>query len=346
MAKGDSKITEKQLIGDIKAGKLAPVYLLTGEENYYIDLVSDYMENNIVSEDMRDFAQTILYGRDVVMEDIIERANNVPMLSPVQLVMVKEAQDIGKSRNRTVADWDALVHYLDHPQPQTVLVLCYRHSKIDKRTKVYKALSEKAVIYERNKMYDNEIPGWISNVVKQQGYSITERGATMMAESLGNNLSKIVNELSKIYITLPAGSTITEEVIEYNVGISKDYNVFELQNAIGRRDVERCNRIVNYFAANPKENPIQMVLPSLYGYFIKVMIYLQEPDKKLAAQKMGVNPFFIRDYDAAARNYTLGKLASCIGYLHETDLRSKGVRNTGTTTDGELLKELIFKIIH
>lgn len=346
MAKGDSKITEKQLISDIQAGKFAPVYMLTGEENYYIDLVSDYMEKNIVSDDFKDFAQTIFYGRDVVMEDVIERANNVPMLSPIQLVMVKEAQDIGKSRNKTVADWDSLVRYLDNPLPQTVLVLCYRHAKIDKRTKAYKAISEKGIIYERNKLYDSEVPGWISNVVSQQGYSITQRGAMMIAESLGNNLSKIINELSKIYITLPAGSTITEEVIEYNIGISKDYNVFELQNAIGRRDVERCNRIVNYFAANPKDNPIQMVLPSLYGYFIKVMIYLQEPEKKLAAQKMGINPFFLKDYESAARNYTLGKLASCIGYLHETDLRSKGVRNSGTITDGELLKELIFKIIH
>lgn len=346
MAKGDSKITEKQLISDIKAGKFAPIYLLTGEENYYIDLVSDYMEKNIVSDDFKDFAQTILYGRDVVMEDVIERANNVPMLSPIQLVMVKEAQDIGKSHNKTIADWDSLVKYLDNPLPQTVLVLCYRHTKIDKRTKAYKAISEKGIIYERNKLYDNEVPGWISNVVTQQGYSITQRGAMMVAETLGNDLSKIINELSKIYITLPAGSTITEEVIEHNIGISKDYNVFELQNAIGRRDVERCNRIINYFAANPKDNPIQMVLPSLYGYFIKVMIYLQEPEKKLAAQKMGINPYFLKDYESAARNFTLGKLASCIGYLHETDLRSKGVRNTGTTTDGELLKELVFKIIH
>ena len=346
MSKGDNKITEKQLVSDIKAGKLAPIYLLTGEENYYIDLVSDYMEKNIVSDDFKDFAQTIFYGRDVVMEEIIERANNVPMLSPIQLIMVKEAQDIGKSKNRSISDWDALVKYLEHPLPQTVLVLCYRHTKIDKRTKAYKAISEHGIIYERNKLYDNEIPGWISGVVTQKGYSITQRAAMMVAETLGNNLSKIVNELSKIYITLPAGSTITEEAIEYNIGISKDYNVFELQNAIGRRDVERCNRIVNYFAANPKENPIQMVLPSLYNYFIKVMIYIQEPEKKLAAQKMGINPFFLKDYETAARNYTLGKLASCIGYLHETDLRSKGVRNTGTTTDGELMKELVFKIIH
>ncbi|MBQ6955343.1 MAG: DNA polymerase III subunit delta [Bacteroidales bacterium] len=346
MAKGDSKITEKQLISDLKAGQFAPIYLLTGEENYYIDLVSDYMENNIISDDFKDLAQTILYGRDVVMEEVIEKANNIPMLSPIQLIMVKEAQDIGKSRNKTVADWDALVKYLEHPHPYTILVLCYRHAKMDKRTKAYKTISEKGVIYERNKLRDDEIPGWVSNIVSQKGYSITQRGAMMIAEALGNDLGKISNELSKIYITHPAGSAITEEVIERNIGISKDYNVFELQNAIGRRDVERCNRIVNYFAANPKANPIQMVLPSLYGYFIKVMIFIQEPDKKVAAQKMGINPFFIRDYEAAARNYTLGKLASCIGYLHETDLRSKGVRNSGTTTDGELLKELVFKIIH
>lgn len=339
MAKNDSKVTEKQLISDLQAGKFAPVYLLTGEENYYIDLVSDYFEKNVVSADFRDFDQSVVYGRDVKMANVIDLAKRYPMMSPIQLVLVKEAQDIDK-------DWDLLADYLEAPQKQTILVFCYRHKKMDKRTKVYKAIEKNGVVYEKAKLYDSEVPGWISNIVAKRGYSITQTGAMMIAESLGNNLGKIVNELSKVFITLPAGTTITEEEIEKNIGISKDYNVFELQNAIGRRDVERCNRIVNYFAANPKENPIQMVLPSLYGYFIKVMLYHQEPDKQLAAQKMGIKPFFLKDYEAAARNYSLGKLASCIGYLYDTDLRSKGVRNNGTVTDGELMKELIFKIIH
>ena len=190
------------------------------------------------------------------------------------------------------------------------------------------------------------MPGWIANIVSQRGYSITQKGAVLIAESLGNDLAKIANELSKVYISLPQGSVINEDVIESNIGISKDYNVFELQNAIGRRDIVQCNRIVNHFAANPKENPSQMILPSLYGYFIKVMLFQQAPDKQQSMADMKVHPYFMKDYETAASNYTLGKLASCIGYLYDTDLRSKGIRNSGNISDGELLKELVFKIIH
>lgn len=332
-------ISEKQLIEDLKAQKYAPVYLLTGEENYYIDLVSDYFENKVIAEEFRDFDQTVVYGRETDMKTVVSLAKRYPMMSPVQLVLVKEAQDIAK-------DWELLADYLDHPQPQTLLVFCYRHKKMDKRTKTYKAISSKGVVYEKNKMRDYEVPDWIARIVMQQGYQITQKGAVLIAESLGNDLGKIVNELSKVYISLPKGTVINEDVIETNIGISKDYNVFELQNAIGRRDVAQCTRIVNHLAANPKEYPIQMLLPLLYGFFIKVMLFHQEPDKKKAMAVMNVNPYFLKDYETAARNYTLGKLASCIGYLYDADLRSKGVRNNGTVTDGELLKELVFKITH
>lgn len=332
-------ISEKQLIEDLKAQKYAPVYLLTGEENYYIDLVSDYLENKVIAEEFRDFDQTVVYGRETDMKTVVSLAKRYPMMSPVQLVLVKEAQDIAK-------DWELLADYLDHPQPQTLLVFCYRHKKMDKRTKTYKAISSKGVVYEKNKMRDYEVPDWIARIVMQQGYQITQKGAVLIAESLGNDLGKIVNELSKVYISLPKGTVINEDVIETNIGISKDYNVFELQNAIGRRDVAQCTRIVNHLAANPKEYPIQMLLPLLYGFFIKVMLFHQEPDKKKAMAVMNVNPYFLKDYETAARNYTLGKLASCIGYLYDADLRSKGVRNNGTVTDGELLKELVFKITH
>lgn len=332
-------ISEKQLIEDLKAQKYAPVYLLTGEENYYIDLVSDYFENKVIAEEFRDFDQTVVYGRETDMKTVVSLAKRYPMMSPVQLVLVKEAQDIAK-------DWELLADYLDHPQPQTLLVFCYRHKKMDKRTKTYKAISTKGVVYEKNKMRDYEVPDWIARIVMQQGYQITQKGAVLIAESLGNDLGKIVNELSKVYISLPKGTVINEDVIETNIGISKDYNVFELQNAIGRRDVAQCTRIVNHLAANPKEYPIQMLLPLLYGFFIKVMLFHQEPDKKKAMAVMNVNPYFLKDYETAARNYTLGKLASCIGYLYDADLRSKGVRNNGNVTDGELLKELVFKITH
>ncbi|MBP5516946.1 MAG: DNA polymerase III subunit delta [Bacteroidales bacterium] len=333
-------ITEKQLISDLKEKKFAPVYLLTGEENYYIDMVSDFFEKNIIAEEFRDFDQTIVYGRDVDMHTVVSYAQRYPMMSPVQLVLVKEAQDIA------VKEWDLLAAYLEHPQPTSVLVFCYRHKKLDKRTKAYKAINSKGVVYEKDRLYDNQIPAWIANVVSQRGFSITEKGAVLIAEFIGNDLSKIYNELTKVFIMLQPGGVINEDLIERNIGISKDYNVFELQDAIGRRDVVKCNRIVNHFAANPKDNPIQMILPLLYSYFIKIMLYHQLEDKSKAAKVMGINPYFLRGYEVAAQNYKLGKLASCIGYLYDTDLRSKGIRNTGSITDGELLKELVFKIIH
>lgn len=336
-------LTEKQIIANLKAGQFAPVYLLTGEENYYIDLLSDYFENNVVPEENRDFDQMVVYGADVDMLTVVTLAQQVPMLSPKKLVLVKEAQDIPKEQ------WEVLANYLESPSQLSILVFCYRHKALDKRSKAYKTIDKIGVVYEHKKLYDNQVPSWILAQVSAAGYEITERGALLLADSLGNNLSKISNELSKLYISTPKGATITEEIMERNIGISKDYNVFELQNAIGRRDVLQCNRIVNHFAANPKDNPIQMVLPQLYKYVVSTMIYIQSAGQMSEgelAKTIGCSPFFLKDYAVASRNFTLGKLASCIGYIHKTDLRSKGVHNAGTVTDGELLKELIFKMIH
>lgn len=333
-------VTEKEILSDIKNDKTKPVYLLTGEEGYYLDLVSDYFETLIVEEASRDFDQTVIYGMDTDMSTIISYARQFPILSAKKLVLVKEAQDIKSDR------WEQLLPYLDNPQPSTVLVFVYRHKSFDKRTKVYKAISSKGTIYEKKKLYDNEIPQWINQHVQENGFTITENAANLIADSIGNDLDKISNELRKLFLALDKGSVITDDAVEHHIGISKTYNVFELQKAIGRRDVLRCNRIANHFAANPKEMPIQMLLPTLYSYFIKIMIYHQTTDKSQAASAMGVSPFFLHDYEIAASNYSLGKLATCIGYLHNTDLRSKGVNNTSATPDGELIKELIFKIIH
>lgn len=333
-------VTEKQLIDDLRARKFKPVYLLTGEENYYIDKASEYFEKNVVDEDFRDFDQTVLYGRDVDMRTVIAYAKQFPMMSPVKLVLVKEAQDI------PIKEWELLITYLEQPLPQTLLVFCYRHKKIAKNTKVYKSIDKAGVVFEKNRLYEDQIPDWIGSYINRHGHTITQKGAVLIAESLGNDLGKIANELDKVFISLQPGEVVNEDIIERNIGISKDYNVFELQKAIGRRDVVKCNRIVNHFAANPKDNPIQMVLPNLYSYFVKLMIYLQLPDKATAASALKVNPYFLKDYASAAQNYTLGKLASCIGYLNDADLRCKGIRNANTVTDGEILKELVFKIIH
>lgn len=332
--------TEKQLIEDLKAGKFKPVYLLTGEENYYIDVVSDYFENKVIDESMRDFDQTVVYGRDTNMLNIISEAKRFPMMSPIHLVIVKEAQDL------ETRQWESLATYLEHPAERGVIVFCYRHKKLDKRTAAYKAIDKKGCVYETPKVWDNQIPGWIATEVSSKGFTISDKATVMLSEYLGADLSKIANELSKLYPLLPEHGAITEQLIEDQIGISKDYNVFELQKAIGRRDPVMCNRIINYFAANPKKNPIQQVLPLLYSYFLKVMFFHQLENKSDAAKVLGCAPSFVSDYAVAAGNYPLGKLATCIGYLYETDLRSKGVRNSGNVTDGELLKELIFKVIH
>lgn len=336
----EMKLSDKQLIDGIKSGKHLPVYLLTGEENYFIDKLQDYLEENVVDEMYRDFDQTVVYGRDVTMTQVVGLAKQFPMMSPTKLVMVKEAQNIETKY------WDPLADYLANPSPQTVLVLCYRNKSLDKRIRAYKAIDKVGGVCEHKKLYDSDIIDWVGSYANQCGYQITQRASALIAESIGNDLSKITNEMGKLFISIKPGDTINEDLIERNIGISKDYNVFELQNAIGRRDVVKCNRIINHFAANPKDNPIQMVIPLLYKFILDVMIYHQLENKREAASVLKINNFFVKNYEVAAQNYSLGKLASCIGYLNEADLRSKGVRNGGTVTDGELLKELIFKIIH
>lgn len=333
-------LTDKQLIADIKAGHYKPVYLLTGEENHYIDVVSDFFEKEVIDSAMQDFDLSVMYGRDVDMASVINDAKRYPMMSPVHLVLVKEAQEIDTRQ------WELLATYLDHPAEKGVIVFCYRHKKLDKRTAAYKAIDKHGVVYETPKIWDNQIPAWIKNEVASKGFNINEKATYLIAESVGNELGKIVNELRKLYPLLQPGATITEDLVEQQIGISKDYNIFELQKAIGRRDPVMCNRIVNHFAANPKKNPIQMMLPVLYGYFLKVMFYHQLENKSDAAKVLGCAPSFVKDYATAAANYPLGKLATCIGYLYDADLRSKGVRNSGSITDGELMKEFIFKVIH
>ncbi|MDY5969393.1 MAG: DNA polymerase III subunit delta [Bacteroidales bacterium] len=334
--------TLQQIISDAKAGKLAPVYLFSGEEGYYLDQLSDYFENNIVEEAYRDFDQMVVYGRDTNMLSVIAAAQQMPMMSPRRLVLVKEAQGLRKD------EWETLAHYCERPNPCTTLVFVYRNGCFDKRLKAAKAVEKVGVVFERKKVQEREAAEEVLKWVSEAGFRITEKAAMLLTTYLGTDLAKIANELSKLCILLKPGDTISESTIESNVGISKKYNVYELQNAIGNKDAALCTRIVNHFSANPKDNPLQLVTSVLYNYIVNLMIYLQLEDKSkdAASKALGINPFFVRDFATAAPNYSLGKLASCIGYLYDTDLRSKGIRNSGTITDGELLKELVFKIIH
>jgi DNA polymerase-3 subunit delta len=321
-----------------------------GDEPYFIDMISDYIEQNVLDESEKEFNQTVLYGRDVTTAEIIGAAKRFPMMSEYQVVIIKEAQDIKDLVKKEKEDKkekvkSAFEAYLENPLPSTILVFCYKYKSIDKRTALAKLIEKKAVLFESKKLYDNQVADWINNYLKTKGFTINQRAAGLLGEYLGTGLSKITNELDKLIINLPPKSEITQEHIQTNIGISKDYNVFELQTSIGKKEVLKVNRIINYFAANPADNHITMTIGSLYGYFCKVLTYHFVPDKKMAASAMGVNPYFVKDYEIAARNFSVGKLKSIFGYLRDYDLKSKGVDN-GSATHGELLKEMIFKILH
>jgi len=328
-----------QIVADLKNKIYHPIYFLGGEEPYYIDVISDYIEKNVLTESEQDFNQTVVYGRDTTPFEIISLAKRYPMMASHQVVIVKEAQNIQKI--------EELLPYVENTLDSTILVINYKYKKIDKRKSFFKTVGKKGVLFESAKIYDNKIPAWISSYLQKSGYSISPKATILLAEFLGSDLSKIVNEIEKLTINQPQGSQIDETIIEQNIGISKDFNIFELQNAIGSRNMVKANQIANYFAANPKENPLIKTVMILYGFFSKLLIYqqLKDKSKNSVASSLSVNPFFVSDYKAAGRNYNTSKLRSIISLLREYDLKAKGVENV-TTSDGELLKELLFKIMH
>jgi DNA polymerase III subunit delta len=338
------------IISDLKKKVYRPVYFLMGDEPYFIDMISDYIEQNVLDESEKEFNQTVLYGRDVSIAEVIGAAKRFPMMSEHQVVIIKEAQDLKdlikkEKEDKKEKQKSVFEAYLENPLPSTILVFCYKYKSLDKRTAVSKLIDKHAVLFESKKLYDNQVADWINNYLKSKGYSINPRAAVLLSEYLGTGLSKITNELDKLIINLTPGSEITSDHIQTNIGISKDYNVFELQTSLGKKEVLKANRIINYFAANPKDNPMVMTVSSLYGYFCKILTYHFVADKRNAASAMGVPPFYIKDYEIAARNYSVGKLKSIFSYLREYDLKSKGV-DSASATEGELLKEMIFKILH
>jgi DNA polymerase III subunit delta len=343
---------------DLKRKLYKPVYFLHGEEPYFIDEISHYIEHNVLEEPEKGFNQTVLYGKDTDLASVISLAKGFPMMGERQVIIVKEAQTLKEFARKSAEDGDEpkekkggdknpLAAYMENPQPSTILVFCHKYKKIDSRTSLAKLIAKNAVLFESKKLYDDKIPNWITSYLKDRKYNISPQAAALLAQHLGNDLSKIVNELGKLFISLPEGTEILPDHIQQNIGISKDFNVFELQDALGKKDVLRANRIVHYFAANPKDNPLVLTTASLYGYFHKILLYHFTPDKSRGsiASALGVNPFFVQGYETAARNYNTGKLKSIISHLRECDVRSKGVENV-STEDGELLKELVFKILH
>ncbi len=329
----------EQILGDLKNKIYYPVYFLAGEESYYIDTISDYIEDHVLSEVEKEFNQTVVYGRDTDVQSIISMAKRYPMMANYQVVIVKEAQNIQKI--------EELASYVENPLNSTLLVINYKYKKADKRKSFFKQVEKKGVLFESKKLYDNQVASWINTYVAQRGFKITPKASAMLAEFLGTDLSKIVNEVNKLVLNVPESSEINDELVERNIGISKDFNIFELQNAIGTRNILKANQIINYFAANPKDNPLPKTVTMLNSYFSKILIYHQLEDKSRnnAAAALSVSPFFVKDFQDAARNYSLGKLVKIISLLREYDLKSKGVGNI-STSEGELQRELLFKILH
>jgi DNA polymerase-3 subunit delta len=334
-------MTAVDLIKDIKARKLKPIYLLHGEESYYIDMISDYLEQHVLSDAEKGFNQTVFYGKDTEVMTVLNAAKRYPMMSDFQLVLVKEAQELKLDKAA-----DQFLAYCEKPLQSTVLVLCNKYGKFDKRKKVYKVIEKNGVVFESATIYDNKVPAWIDDFVSAKGYKINPKASALLSEYLGNDLSKVANELEKLMLNVSKTQEIGTKEVQDNIGISKEYNVFELQNALARRDFFKANQIVNYFEANPKANPIVLVMGNLSSYFTKILKYHYVTDKSQLAKELGVNPFFVKDYDLAARTFSLGKTFEIISLLREYDMKSKGVDSTGHTEAGELMKELVYKIIH
>ncbi len=346
--------TFENIIQDLKNKVYSPVYLLQGEEPYYIDKISDFIENNVLEEMEKEFNQTVLYGKDIDLLTLISHAKRYPMMSNYQVVIVKEAQNlkglVQKERKTEKPDKadkteNPLEVYLQNPVKSTLLVFCCKYEKVDGRSKVAKLIDKSGVTFESKKLYDNQLPDWIKKYCASKKYKIDDKAAYLLAEYLGADLSKISNELDKLMINVSNTEVISIAHIEQNIGISKDYNVFELNNAISTLDYLKANRIVNYFKANSKANPFVLTMAMLFAHFNKVLRYQCLTDKSKAAAVLGIHPGFIRDYETAARNYNIKRLVGIIALLREYDLKSKGLGST-STDEGDLLKEMVFKIMH
>jgi DNA polymerase-3 subunit delta len=329
-----------KIINDIKSGNIKPIYFLMGEEPYYIDKLTEYIEQNVLQEHERDFNQTILYGRDVTIEDVVGNAKRYPMMADRQVVVVREAQEL----SRTI---DKLESYVENPQETTVLVFAYKYKTLDKRKKVTKLLGKHGVVFESKKMYENQVGTWISRVLQGKGYAIEPKANAMLVEFLGNDLSRISNELNKLQIILPKGHTISPKDIEENIGFSKDFNVFELQNALGSRNQVKAYQIAQYFADNPKDNPMVVTTSLVFSFFIKLLKYhgIKDKNPKNVALILGVSPFFMKDYDIALRNYPMKKVSAIVAALRDIDVKSKGVGANSLSTH-DLLKEMLVKIFN
>ena len=328
-----------KIVNDIKSKNYKPIYFLCGEETYYIDRISDLIEDSVLTEDEKSFNQVVLYGRDTTVEEIVSTAKRFPMMSDYQVVIVKEAQNLVKTFEKFEA-------YALNPQPTTILVFAYR-DKPDGRKKIFKTIKDKGVWFESKKLYENQVPDWIVKVLKGQNYGIEPKAAAMLAEFLGTDLSKINNELDKLKIVFPVGHVFTPKNIEENIGFSKDYNVFELKSALAVRNQEKAYTIIHHFALNPKDNPIVVITGQMFSFFSQLLQYhgLKDKSKFNVAKVLGVNPFFVDEYVTAARNFPMRKVSQIIEVIRDIDVKSKGV-GSGSMKEDDMLKEMVYKIFN
>lgn len=331
-------MTYEDIMSELKAGKYKPVYFLTGEEPFFIDRITTFITDHALKEEERSFNQTILYGRDSDIRTVLSSAKRFPMMATRQVIVVREAQQL--------KNLDGLESYLAAPVPSTVLVFAYKYKKIDKRTKAAKMITDKTVFLESNKLREDKVPAWITGYLKEIGCQADAKSAALLVDFLGNDLGRITNEIDKLLLTMPAGSRqITPELIEKNIGISKDYNTFELTKALSAGNLAKTARIIRYFADNPKNNPFVLIISTLFYYFGKVLLYhsLQDKSREHAGHELGIPPFAVDDYAQASRIFSLAKTVRIISWLREYDLKAKG---SSMASEADLMKELIFKITH
>ncbi len=332
-------MTFDEIMKELKSGKYRPIYFLMGDETYFIDKITNFIAQNALPPEQRAFNQIVMYGKDISVAQIDDTARRFPMMADRFVVIVKEAQNLRNIEN--------LVYYVQKPLKSTVLVVNYKYKTIDKRKKLYKELNKNAVLFEAKKLYENQVPTWINKYLSEKKISIDPVATRLLIDHLGTDLEKIANEIDKLIISKEKGAKITSDDIEENIGISKEYNTFELQNALTDKDIVKANRIIKHFGANPKNYPLIMTINSLYYFFSKLLLIhsLKVKDKQSVASTLKVHPFFAQSYIKAAQAYNVEKLLYIISLLREYDLRSKGVDNA-SMPEGELLKELTFKILH
>lgn len=329
----------KKIVEEINNKRLHPIYFLMGDEPYYIDKVSKYIADHVLSEEEKGFNQMTLYGKDTSIDDIVSNAKRFPMMAEHQVVIVKEAQHL----SRTIEN---LFSYVENPQPTTVLVICYKYKKLDKRKKLYKAIKKNGVLFESKKLYENQVADWIRRTLAGKKRKISPKASALLVEFLGTDLSKIDNELEKLLMVVGADTEITAELIEQHIGISKDFNNFELKKAIGERNVKKATRIVNYFAQNPKDNPFVVTITLLNTFFTQLLQYhgLNDHSPKNVASVLGINPYFVGEFQTAARNYPMKQVSHIISELRKLDMKGKGV-GAYNASQADLLKELLVKVM-